>query len=126
MKISNYVNEAKRTCVVVLSDCENDLRVRAIKLFNSQYWDDFGFHGYNSYINGPFRGKAKCSPEDEFNEETGLAIARARAFQKYIEAYNSEVDYLIERAYTLAGDLQDLFREHHEAPEFHFPENQKD
>lgn len=41
-----------------------------------------------------FEGKAKCSPEDTFNEEIGKEIARNRAFIKmkaYLRDYKKEV-----------------------------------
>jgi hypothetical protein len=124
MKISNYVNEEKRVCVVVISDCENDVRRRVAKLVQSQFGEDIYFRGNNSYLNGPFRGKARCAPDDEFNPETGLAIARARAFQKYGAAYNREIDYLIERLDNLAENLEDFYRDESNYAEDHYPENQ--
>lgn len=44
-----------------------------------------------------FRGKAKCSPQDEFNEEAGKKIAFDRAFRKYAKANNRLVRDFVKR-----------------------------
>lgn len=91
--INYVVNEEKRTCTAYLEDVRNGM------------WDmvnkrlvHFGLHGIRFYPNS-FDGKdfltavvddipdkvvvtVRCSPEDEFNPETGCALARARLLRK--------------------------------------------
>jgi hypothetical protein len=126
MKVANYVNEAKRTCVVVISDCENDVRRRVRKLIENKYGDHIGFRGEFSYLNGPIRGKAKCSELDTFSAETGLKIARARAFNKYNDKYNEELQFLREELESLVDDLYDLDRNEWEDETEYFPPDSND
>ena len=91
--INYVVNEEKRTCTAYLEDVRNGM------------WDmvnkrlvHFGLNGILLYPNS-FDGKdfltavvddipdkvvvtVRCSPEDEFNPETGCALARARLLKK--------------------------------------------
>lgn len=60
MNINYIVNEAKKTAVCVL-EVEDLL---------------------GSWNSLRFTGKAKCSPEDQWNEETGKKIAYSRAYIK--------------------------------------------
>jgi hypothetical protein len=112
MRFRNYVNEAKRTCVVVIDDTEDDVIKRVAKVMRgNNYNETFYFRGSNSYLLGPFRGKAKCCPEDAWDPDEGLRIARDRAIAKYNRAFNREIDYILERLEALSFDLEDLYKE---------------
>ena len=112
MRVRSYIDEQKRTCVVVIDDCENDVRRKLQKLFDSGgYSLDVIFNGTRSYLIGPFRGKAKCAPEDEFDTVIGLKLARERAFEKYNRAFNRELDFIWNKLDTLLDDIEDLYKE---------------
>lgn len=87
------VNEEKRTCTAYLEDVRNGMLTMADKRLRH-----YGLNGIRFYPNS-FDGKdfltaitddipdkvvvtVRCSPEDEFNPETGCALARARLLRK--------------------------------------------
>lgn len=91
--IKYVVNEEKRTCTAYLEDVRNGMMTMVNKRLAH-----FGLHGIRFYPNS-FDGKdfltavvddipdkvvvtVRCSPEDEFNPETGCALARARLLKK--------------------------------------------
>lgn len=91
--INYVVNEEKRTCTAYLEDVRNGMMTMVSKRLTH-----VGLHGIMSYPNS-FDGKnfltavvndipdkvvvtVRCSPEDEFNPETGCALARARLLRK--------------------------------------------
>lgn len=107
MKVNSYVNEEKRTCVVVISDCEDDVIRKVHRVTKGQFKEDFYFRGKNSWLAEKFIGKAKCAPEDEFDSEFGLDMARARAFAKYNAAYDREIDTLLDRIEDMADAIDE-------------------
>ena len=91
--INYVVNEEKRTCTAYLEDVQNGMKTMVQKRLGH-----FGLDGIMIYPNS-FDGKdfltavvddipdkvvvtVRCSPEDEFNSETGCALARARLLKK--------------------------------------------
>lgn len=84
-KIEYYIDEEKGTIVAVMKDCEYD----AIKILDKMGISDIRYDGYNMdkfMINTTYRGKAKCSPDDEWDEEEGMRIARNRMLENYYRA----------------------------------------
>lgn len=91
--INYMVNEEKRTCTAYLEDVQNGMITMVDKRLKH-----LGLHGIRFYPNS-FDGKdfltavvddipdkvvvtVRCSPEDEFNPETGCALARVRLLKK--------------------------------------------
>lgn len=91
--INYVVNEEKRTCTAYLEDVRNGMTIMVNKRL-----EHVGLHGVRLYSNS-FDGKdfltavtdgipdkvvvtVRCSPEDEFNPETGCALARVRLLRK--------------------------------------------
>ena len=91
--INYVVNEEKRTCTAYLEDVQNGMKTMVQKRLGH-----FGLGGIRFYPNS-LDGKdfltavvddipdkvvvtVRCSPEDEFNSETGCALARARLLKK--------------------------------------------
>lgn len=91
--INYVVNEEKRTCTAYLEDVRNGMMTMVNKRLAH-----FGLHGIMLYPNS-FDGKdfltaivddipdkvvvtVRCSPEDEFNPETGCSLARVRLLKK--------------------------------------------
>ena len=94
--INYVVNEEKRTCTAYLEDVRNgmchmvDKRLDLVGLRTS-VWYPRSPHSYDGKdfldaILGDIPDKVvvtvHCSPEDEFNPETGCALARARLLRK--------------------------------------------
>lgn len=97
MRITPYVNEEKRTCVVVISDFAQELNHDLRRVFKQSR--DLLFFGGDSIIDSPthIRGVAKCAPEDKFDAERGLAIAQERALKIYEATFNKELNKLQSR-----------------------------
>lgn len=91
--INYVVNEEKRTCTAYLEDVRNGMITMVDKRLKH-----FGLYGIRFCPNS-FDGKdfleavvtdvpdkvvvtVRCSPEDEFNPETGCALARVRLLKK--------------------------------------------
>ena len=91
--INYVVNEEKRTCTAYLEDVRDGMKTMVQKRLGH-----FGLGGIMFYPNSS-DGKdfltavvvgipdkvvvtVRCSPEDEFNPETGCALARARLLRK--------------------------------------------
>ena len=91
--INYVVNEKKRTCTAYLEDVRNGMMTMVSKRLTR-----VGLDGIMIYPNS-FDGKdfltaiidgipdkvvvtVRCSPEDEFNPETGCALARVRLLKK--------------------------------------------
>ena len=91
--IKYVVKEEKRTCTAYLEDVQDGMKTMVKKRLRH-----FGLGGIMLYPNS-FDGKdfltavvddipdkvvvtVRCSPEDEFNPETGCALARARLLRK--------------------------------------------
>lgn len=84
-KITYYIDEEKKTVVAVMTDCEYDaidiLEKMGIRSISHNSWSMDKF-----MINTTYRGKAKCSPDDEWDEEEGMCIARNRMLANYYRA----------------------------------------
>lgn len=91
--INYVVNEEKRTCTAYLEDVRNgmyhmvDKRLEKVGLRTS-IWDPHSYDGKDFLdailveIPDKVVVTVHCSPEDEFNPETGCALARARLLKK--------------------------------------------
>lgn len=77
MTVKYFVDANKRTCVCMISVKKK--------------------YGNKSYTYS-FKGKSKCSPDDQFNEATGIELAHIRALLKFKawekEYHQKSLDYL--------------------------------
>ena len=91
--INYVVNEEKRTCTAYLEDVRNGMwdmvnkRLLHVGLDGIMiYHNSFDGKGFLEAILGDIPDKVvvtvRCSPEDEFNPETGCALARVRLLKK--------------------------------------------
>lgn len=114
-----YVNKEKRTVVCVL-ECDEFSAVDFVERNHSIRGEYFA-HDYKKYVMPMrFEGKAKCAPEDEFDEELGKLIAFDRAKAKYDRALMSNTRNLIEMLYEnfIAADHKAM-RYRHNAVKHH-------
>lgn len=103
-KIRYYIDEEKRTVVAVMDDCEYD----AIDVLQKMGIRKITHDGYNMdkfMMNTSYRGKAKCSPDDEWNEEYGMALARNRMLENY---YRGRSMALMKAETILQGILEEI------------------
>ena len=77
MKIKYFVNEEKGTVFCKMEDCSKD----TINILEKDgiYKKDMS----DSFMQNTYTGKAKLSPEDKWDEETGKRIARNKMLLKY-------------------------------------------
>ena len=91
--INYVVNEEKRTCTAYLEDVRNGMMTMVNKWLvhvglSGDMFDPNSFDGkdFLTAIVDDIPDKVvvtvRCSPEDEFNPETGCALARARLLKK--------------------------------------------
>lgn len=125
-----YVNEDKRIVVAVIPDAAKTIREIIIKKVTNllqtqgmrEYWanemaeDLFNGLGKLPFISAVYRGKAKCSPLDEWDLERGKTIAKQRATLKfwwavrkaYLEIVASVVEPLV---YNLTAEAENVMDE---------------
>lgn len=89
-----YVNEEERTVICVIPNTRFD--------FLSYMYDKFMFRKVHFTVDErelelpkQFMGKAVCSKEDEWNEETGRMIAFARAKNKFYKSFFKRANLLV-------------------------------
>lgn len=52
------------------------------------------------------KAKAKCSPEDTFNKETGIRIAESRAHMKALDKASKYVEGVLSKLSLITSDLK--------------------
>lgn len=108
MEIRYFVNAEKRTVVAAIVNAENDFRRKVRRKVDSRFADEFFFRGERSYMPDKIVGKAKCAPEDVFDEMTGIQLARQRALEKYDRIFNRELDFLLTKIDEMAEVINEL------------------
>lgn len=103
-KISYVINEEKRTVVAIMKGCRYDVIdiMRKLGLDNIPH-DKANMSKF--MLNSIYRGKAKCSQDDEWDVQTGMKIARTRMLRNY---YLSRTKALIEVENALARVISDI------------------
>ena len=91
--INYVVNEEKRTCTAYLEDVQNGMKTMVQKRLTHVgldgimiYPNSFDGKDFLTAVVGDIPDKVvvtvRCSPEDEFNPETGCSLARVRLLKK--------------------------------------------
>lgn len=109
-----YVNEEKRTVVCVIPGTEN-LFLHFVAS-NFEFTDmEFCFYGnllHSFWMPQSFMGKAVCSGEDEWDEETGRLIAYTRARDKLYKSFyrraNAYVDLINDHIFDVIETFNEL------------------
>jgi len=84
-----FVNKEKRTVVCVMTTYgEIDHRLNK---YNMSFTPFFSYNDYCKYV-----GKAKCSPEDVWDEKFGKKLAEHRAMEKRRKFVNKTLTEVIE------------------------------
>ena len=84
------INEKDRIIVCII-ETVNEVEKRVRK-----YGVNGNFNGDSNPIVKRYVGKAKCSPEDQWNENYGKNLAKYRALVKRAKDVNQEIDKIIE------------------------------
>ena len=112
-----YVNEEERTVICVIP--KTDWMVLDFIGQHCAWSGDFDFSHYNLNYNieqqllmpKSFVGKAKCMPEDEWNEETGKLIAFSRAKDKCYKSFFKRANLFVQRLDARLGDMIGIFND---------------
>lgn len=103
-KIRYYIDEEKQTIVAVMDDCAYDaIDVLAKMGICSITHDNYNLNKF--MMNPTYRGKAKCAPEDEWDEEEGMRIARNRMLENY---YRGRATAMMRAETALQSILEEL------------------
>ena len=109
-----YVDEEARTVICVISDTQD--MVEDFIMTNFCFPDidvrfSMSYRWIAKQLKMPhsFMGKAVCSPEDEWNEETGRLIAYSRARDKYYTSFFKRANKLIQLINKRLDDMIELF-----------------
>ena len=100
--VDYYVNKEKKVVVAKMTGCSNGL---ACDMCRKGYPQIPAFEIANAFI-----GKAKCSPDDTFDEETGKKIAFKRAYKKYVMAKKKAVAAFLAENNKLVDELNDTVK----------------
>ena len=110
-----YVNEKKRTVVCVIPDTEEKLQNFIEENFTFKDFDyNWGLttKGLNNMsLPRSFIGKAVCSEDDEWDEETGKMIAYSRAKDKFYKAFFKRANYFIQALDENLGNMIEIFND---------------
>ena len=100
--VDYYVNKEKKVVVAKMTGCGNGL---ACDMCRKGYPPIPDFEIANAFI-----GKAKCSPDDTFDEETGKKIAFKRAYKKYVMAKKKAVAAFLAENNKLVDEFNDTVK----------------
>ena len=100
--VDYYVNKEKKVVVAKMTGCSNGL---ACDMCRKGYPSIPAFEIANAFI-----GKAKCSPDDTFDEETGKKIAFKRAYKKYVMAKKKAVAAFLAENNKLVDEFNDTVK----------------
>ena len=100
--VDYYVNKEKKVVVAKMTGCFNEL---ACDMCRKGYPPIPAFEIANAFI-----GKAKCSPDDTFDEEIGKKIAFKRAYKKYVMAKKKAVAAFLADTNKLVDELNDTVK----------------
>lgn len=90
-----YVNEEERTVVCVIPYARFKFLSYIYDKFMYQENTHFNIDERTLELPKQFIGKAVCSKEDEWNEETGRIIAFARAKNKFYKSFFKRANLLV-------------------------------
>lgn len=92
-----YVNKEKRTVVCVMdtfADVQDKISKYGLKVPDKYYCEK-----------KTFRGVAKCSPEDEWDEAVGRKLAERRAAAKRQNYVNNAIDRYVDKEVARLNNL---------------------
>lgn len=102
-------DETTGTVTATITDCSNDVVIKLRNVFASTL-EEADKIAKAATISNQFTGKAKCHPDDEFDEAVGREIARKRLMDKYhkarIKALNRVDNILDERSKDIMRLIQ--------------------
>lgn len=110
-KITYNIDKENRIITASMDECTFDAYVNLEKInsdvgllidFFDLAWDDFS-------MKRVYTGIAKCHPEDEWDEEMGKELARARLLKKYYKDYTDIIKQIIMKIDYLASGIREKY-----------------
>lgn len=108
MDINFQLNFEKRTIVAYTNDVRDTIAEHVITRFPELSWLDVLRLLKKKNIPDSLVGKARCSPEDEFDETVGYRIAEYRLKQRFARAITRAYSILAENEYKRSSRLMDI------------------
>ena len=103
MAIKYFVNEEKRQVIGLLENTQWDAYNKISKMVRDT---DFCVAPSKKYMMpAEFRAVVQCDPQDEFNVEEGMKIAKKRILDRYYPALHKRVDKFREAALVFNGKV---------------------
>lgn len=91
--IKYYVNEEKRLVIAVLNGTTYDVINKISKM---TYDNNFLYHYSKKYLMpNSFKSVVVCDPKDDFDVETGKAIAKKRVMDRYYQSFDKRMKLFI-------------------------------
>ena len=108
-----YIDESARTVVCVIPNTEYMVEDFIDEHFNFNEIDCTAFGRLRSAIRMPnsFMGKAVCSPDDEWNEETGRLIAYAKAKDKCYKSFFKRANHYVQVFDRRLGNMIEILND---------------
>lgn len=114
--VTYFINRGAKEIVATIKCDENDPQW----VFNSQLFKHIGGIDIGPIqetdtlvrkykINSSYSGRAKCHPDDEFNEEFGKRLALLRAKAKYLRAMEDKIYLMSNWVYGLKERIDKLY-----------------
>ena len=107
-----YVDEDKRTVAAVLTVPASCVMEEMCNVVNKGCGTHFVFEGVNFHANmlvkGTYTGKAVCHPNDEWNVEKGMRIAKLKAIRAYLNDRKVITDRLVKMFADVAVRVEDM------------------
>lgn len=92
--VDYIVKEEEGVVVCIISDC-NFNAVALVDKYSNIFENPFVSFVPDAFlINDQYKGVAKCSQEDTFNEEYGKKLAYRKAYLKYVTALEKKVNFI--------------------------------
>lgn len=106
-----YVNEEERVVICVIPDTYDKFIEYIYDMERSRSKVGFIYHDFHRELQLPkqFIGKAVCSKEDEWNEETGRMIAFSRAKEKFYNSFFKRANLLVNTIDKNLSQMVDTF-----------------
>lgn len=102
--VQYYFNHKKKETIAVLTNCKYDAVNKIRKMITSN-----GLHINNGkyLMANQYKATVRCSPDDEYDVESGMKFAKAKLMEKYYRALDKRIEAFKDEVAILAHDVLD-------------------
>lgn len=87
--VQYYFNHKKKETIAVLSNCKYDAVNQIYKMVNS---NAFYINSDRYLMANQYKATVKCCPDDEYDVEVGMNLAKAKLMEKYYRALDRRIE----------------------------------